>query len=55
MFLSNASFIGGSLKQKKHMGFRRSEGRVGLNGRNQKGGTYDSEQTLRRHRPRLSL
>jgi hypothetical protein len=34
MFLSNASFIGGSLKQKKHMGFRRSEGRVGLNGPN---------------------
>lgn len=38
MFLRNASFIGGSLKQKKHMGFRRSEARVGLHGPNSERG-----------------
>jgi len=38
MFPRNASFIGGSLKQEKHMGFRRSGLRAKLNGPNQKGG-----------------
>ena len=32
MFLRNASFIGGSSKQEKHMGFRRSGKKIELNG-----------------------